>query len=392
MKNFFVAILAFVLITYTETNLIYCPSEIICASPHQTIVPRVKHLSFLNQHYPIPDVLPSSSPLSSLQPTWQRLDFSIIPSPRIGSSFALNTTNKVAYMFGGIDSSVGELNDLWLTNGLVWLQFQTPHSPDGRSDASMTYDEASQTGILFGGIKNPSLLGDTWLFNGVDWLQQHPLVSPTPRSHASIAYDANKNLTILFGGLVDTGGKFDEASDGMWVWDGSNWQQQFPALLPPPRWGANMAYDRARKAIVLFGGAIDGGYREDTWLWDGISWIEQHPLRQPAGRANFGMVYDEVRQQVVIFGGQSYADVDPTETWVWDGQDWSPLPTSQSPPKEMTYAAQLVYLPTLRSVALYNASRKKTIGSDGEIYIFDQSEVWVLTYRDLVYLPIIRKS
>jgi len=81
-----------------------------------------------------------------------------------------------------------------------------------------------------------------------------------------VAYDVGRNLTILFGGQADTGGKYWEALNETWAWDGANWQQQFPPTLPPARWGANMAYDHARKSIVLFGGAAGGGFREDTWL------------------------------------------------------------------------------------------------------------------------------
>jgi hypothetical protein len=146
----------------------------------------------------------------------------------------LNPINKIALLFGGINSTIGELNDLWLTNGLSWIQFQTPHAPKPRSDASMAYDEVHQVAVLFGGIGDGELLGDTWLFNGINWIQQQPLVSPSPRTGASMAYDAERNVTILFGGLVDTSGKFDEALNETWTWDGEIWEQQFPATPPLP--------------------------------------------------------------------------------------------------------------------------------------------------------------
>jgi hypothetical protein len=220
-------------------------------------------------------------------------------------------------------------------------------------------------------------------------LERRPMVSPSPRTGASMSYDADRNVTILFGGQADTREKYWEALNEMWVWDGENWQQQFPDTLPPARWGATMVYDHARKSIVLFGGVNDGSYWEDTWLWDGASWTEQHSLHHPAGRANFGMAYDEGRQQVVLFGGQTYLDVDPTETWAWDGQDWTQLPTRQAPPKELAYGAQLVYLPDLQSVVLYNDFRDKTFNPDDTFTITDRSEVWALAYRSRVYLPII---
>ncbi len=343
---------------------------------------------------PIPQLIlaqrqsPSSFPPP--QSEWQRLDFPVLPLPRVGSSFILNPINKIALLFGGINSTAGELNDLWMTDGHGWVQFQTPHSPESRADASMAYDEAHREAVLFGGIGGGELLGDTWVFDGVDWIQQQPAVSPSPRTAASMVYDPERKVTILFGGLAESGGKFDEALNEMWVLDGETWQQQFPAVLPPARWGANLVYDRLHKAILLFGGGTSGGgFREDTWLWDGASWIEQHPSHHPAGRANFGMAYDESRQQVILFGGQTYADSDPTESWAWDGQDWTQLPTRQEPSEELAYGAQLVYIPELQTVTLYNDFREKSITPNDDILFTERSGVWVLAYRYLFYLPII---
>ena len=131
-------------------------------------------------------------------------------------------------------------------------------------------------------------------------------------------------------------------------------------------------------------------YYDDTWLWDGTSWTEMHPLHRPAGRADFGMAFDESRQQVILFGGQSYAYIDTTETWAWDGQDWIQLQAFQSPPKDLAYGAQLVYVPDLQAVMLYNAFRQKSIIADENIFA-ELSSVWFLNYRYLIYLPIIDK-
>jgi hypothetical protein len=388
IRRILTACMLLVLITYTETELALNWVDIARASSLKATTSLVTNLEPTSQLNP--DQWQSPFPLPLSQPEWQKLDFPVLPSPRVGSSLILNPINKIAYLFGGLNSTTGALNDFWLTNGLSWMQFHTPHSPEPRSETSMTYDEVHQMAVLFGGIGGAGkLLGDTWLFNGIDWIRQQPLVSPSPRTGASMAYDAERNATILFGGLTDTSGKSDEAFNEMWIWDGETWQQQFPTTLPPARWGAQMVYDRTRKSIILFGGGSGGGFLEDTWLWDGFSWVEQHPLQHPAGRANFGMAYDESKQQVILFGGQASADVVPTETWAWDGQDWAQLLTRQAPPKELDYGAQLVYLPDLQTVIIYNAFREKKIVSDDSFINIERSEVWALTYRNLVYLPII---
>jgi len=372
-------------LTLNQADITSVPSPVTAITPVTT----AESFSQLTQ---IPTRSSSSSAFPSPQPLWQRLDNHTLPTPRIGSSFTLNPINKIALLFGGYNSSLGMLNDLWLTNGFDWMQFQTPHSPGERFGANMAYDEARQMAVLFGGSNyTQTLFGDTWLFNGVDWTQVQPLTSPSPRADAVMAYDADRNLTILFGGLADTGGKYWEPLNDMWIWDGENWEQQFPDLLPPARVGANMVYDRLRKSIVLFGGGAGGHLREDTWLWDGFSWTEQHPIHHPAGRADFGMAYDESHQQAILFGGQSSPYNDPPETWTWDGQDWTQLLTRQTPPEDLAYGVQLVYMPSLQTVMLYNDLREKTVIPDESFTITESSEVWALNYLNLIFLPFIKE-
>jgi hypothetical protein len=100
------------------------------------------------------------------------------------------------------------------------------------------------------------------------------------------------------------------------------------------------------------------------------------------------MAYDEGRQQVILFGGQTYLDVDPTETWAWDGQDWIKLRTYQAPPSDLAYGAQLVYLPDLQAVSLFNDFRQKIENPDGTVTFIEQTEVWALNSRYLIFSPV----
>jgi hypothetical protein len=386
-RRILVGCIAFVLLASMRAELAHNQVDSASAASRDTADSLVTTSESTNQNNLAQQL--ASPGLPELVPVWQRLDIPVLPSPRFGASLTVNPINKVGLLFGGYSSAEGELNDLWLTDGLGWIQFQTPHSPEPRVNASLAYDVEHQKGVLFGGFGAMMLLGDTWLFNGIDWIQQQPLVSPPPRSAASMTYDPERNVIILFGGLADTG-EFEQAVNEMWIWDGETWQQQFPATLPPARWGAAMAYDHARRAVILFGGTGGGGFWEDTWLWNGAAWVEQHPEHHPAGRANFGMAYAEATQTVILWGGQTHLEVDPTETWAWDGQDWTLLPTLQAPPEALAYGAQLAYIPGLQTVMLYNALREKTVLPDGSFIYTESSDVWILTYRYLVYLPIIR--
>ena len=69
------------------------------------------------------------------------------------------------------------------------------------------------------------------------WTKQAPATHPPAKTDASMAYDAATSTTVLFGednGAADT-----------WTWDGSTWTKQAPATNPSARTGAAMAYDAA---------------------------------------------------------------------------------------------------------------------------------------------------
>jgi hypothetical protein len=333
------------------------------------------------------------SGLNVVRPTWKQLDFESLPPPRIGFSLTLNPLNKLGILFGGLDSTTGELNDLWLTDGFGWIQFQTLHTPPARSYSSMTYDEARQEAFLFGGGDAGGLLGDTWSFDGVDWTQQYPAHSPPPRSDASMAYDPGRNVVVLFGGGSGFDGTDWETLNDMWVWDGTDWEQLFPASLPPARFGAGLVYDPARHAMLLFGGGTGGGgLLDDIWLWDGADWSEQQPAHHPPARADFGMAYDETRQMVTLYGGQTQAFTDPTETWAWDGDDWELLPTIQSPPERLSYMAELVYMPGLQTVIVVNDFRIKPLPNDDLSSYTDHMEVWGLYFQYMSFLPFVTEK
>jgi hypothetical protein len=131
----------------------------------------------------------------------------------------------------------------------------------------MAYDAATGTVVLFSGSGNSPRrfpLDDTWTWNGATWTKQAPATRPTGRREASMAYDAAIGTVVLFGGYnPHTGNEFD----GTWVWDGHTWTRQAPATSPPARHAASMAYDAATGNMVLFGGAGQSHVFGDTWTW-----------------------------------------------------------------------------------------------------------------------------
>jgi hypothetical protein len=184
----------------------------------------------------------------------------------------------------------------------------------------MVYDAARRQVLLFGGCGggSPCLLGDTWTWDGMTWTEQHPATSPPARAHIGMAYDASRRQVLLFGGAPVFG--------DTWTWDGLNWTKQDPATSPVPRRDMGMAYDAVEGQTVLF-----GGFRMsrphifvygDTWEWDGLAWTQRAPGTSPSPRYGAGMAYDAARRQVLLFGGTD-GSFSLGDTWTWDGTTWT---------------------------------------------------------------------
>jgi hypothetical protein len=140
-----------------------------------------------------------------------------------------------------------------------------------------------------------------------------------------MAFDIARREVVLFGGDGEGEGYLDDT----WTWNGTTWRQEYAETPLRARIGNGLAYDKARQEIVLFGGA--GGWDppldlrlDDTWTWDGTAWTEEHPEAHPAS-IGFGMSYFAATRQVVLFGDDGG---DGDATWAWDGTTWAQLPPS----------------------------------------------------------------
>ncbi len=324
-----------------------------------------------------------SSPVSIPTPPsyWKRIESPVLPPPRSRAAFILHPPNNTGLLFGGYSSTSGLLNDFWSFDGSIWTELHPANSPPARADAVMAFDPVNASVVLFGGTGNDGIFGDTWLFDGTDWIEQHPENSPSARFGASMVFDMTNEEIILFGGMTGSG----EPSNQMWTWDGVNWQQEFPANLPSARWGASMVYDPTNGSVLLFGGSAADAQLDDTWQWDGTNWVEQISKVRPDPRTQHGMVYDPDREQVILFGGIPSTDIVPTDTWVWDGQSWTQLYTTFEPPDGMAYGADLVYLPVLKTIIVYNSITDKITRPEGMFYYSEHSDIWVLNDHRLIY-------
>jgi hypothetical protein len=190
----------------------------------------------------------------------------------------------------------------------------------------MAHDSLRGVTVLYSG--GTVAIDDMWLFDGTSWTRQFPAVRPVLRSNHAMVYDTVRDRIVLFGGM-GFGVPFGRVQD-TWEWDGSQWLRRIPLHAPPARSGHGMVYDLARQRTVLFGGEGDTVMLTDTWEWNGEDWSQAAPAHAPPTHSGFAMAFDAARQRTVLFGGWYLGGID--ETWEWDGVDWLQRTPAVAPP------------------------------------------------------------
>jgi hypothetical protein len=249
-----------------------------------------------------------------------------------------DTATRSTVLFGGqYAKNHFPSRDTYSWDGTSWTQLHPATSPRGRFGAAMAHDAATGTAVLFGGnggdLHRPKVFRNTWTWNGITWTEQAPATSPGPLAYASMAYDAATHSVVLFGGENVRGRVFGAT----WSWNGTTWTELAPATSPSARFGAAMAYDPATHSIVLFGGNNGSNVLGDTWSWNGTTWTQLTPATSPPARYAAAVTYDAHISRVVLYGGASsqigrgssnFLD----DTWTWDGTTWTQRNPLHHPP------------------------------------------------------------
>ncbi len=203
------------------------------------------------------------------------------------------------------------------TSSINWIQVFPGTSPTPRSYLAMTYDEASQKVILFGGYDGTKHLNDTWIFDGVTWTRVNASIAPPARSAAQIAYDRVTRKVILFGGFNGR-----QYLGDTWLWDGNTlrWTRITPVHSPPAVTGP-MVFTDPNGHVDEFGGFDGRFYQATMWQWNGSDWSQLYPAQLPYARGLAAVGVNTLRNEAVLFGG--LADVNPINTWTYDGKTWT---------------------------------------------------------------------
>jgi hypothetical protein len=124
------------------------------------------------------------------------------------------------------------------------------------------------------------------------------------------------------------------ARSAVWTWDGAGWTAVPVAGAGPSSNEADMAYDPARRVILLWDhGCVrlvmgfTGGCAEQvdrTWTWDGRRWSLQPARSSPTGSGQGSMAYDRRLGRIVYVNGAGRA-------WSWTGSEWRPVAAGGGP-------------------------------------------------------------
>lgn len=269
----------------------------------------------------VPSLLLSCLPLAA-QASWTQLNPSQSPPLRGSATYVSHEASGSLLQLFGFDLASGTFaTTAWRLQGGSWA-LQPGPLPPLRDVVSTAYDAVRQQAVLFGGYSpiTSQMFTDTWLWDGAHWTQANPALSPSARQAAAMGFDHRRGVVVLFGGRD----AFNQNLNDTWEWNGTTWQLHNVPNPPSGRVGAMLAFDPVNGALVLHGGSVFVGQYynvfNDTWSYDGTQWQQRFPATPPSPRLLAGMVTDLHRQRVVMLGGVTN---DPF-AWEWDGAQWTP--------------------------------------------------------------------
>jgi hypothetical protein len=241
------------------------------------------------------------------------------------------------------DSTFATIADTWEGSATTWRPITGPDVAP-RDHQSLVVDENRQALLMFGGIpgdRAPTWPSDTWALREQGW-ERIATDGPAGRGRTALAYDAARKQVVLFGGVGAPPGERQEQPffSDTWVLDRSGWCKVADSG-PRGRYAHGMAFDERTGVILLYSGAA--AHRNapltDMWQWDGSRWTEIRLTGPTPGyRYQPVMVYDRARGRTVLYGG-SPTSVD--DTWEWDGHQWKDIRPCR--PIESAIAAESLY-------------------------------------------------
>lgn len=300
---------------------------------------------------------------------WTELSPAVSPSIRVWAPFTYDAADGYVLMFGGQGSGAQhDLTDTWTFHSGIWtnLTGSVGAHPSFSYGSSMAYDSEDGYVVLYGGGKAGTFTNATWTYRAGHWtnITKSAGTPPVCRFDASMADDPAAGYLVLFGGNGRPEGSCFKAGaheqfNDTWRFLDGKWTQIDPAMSPPARWMANLAYSPTGEYLLLFGGASALNFAmADTWEFQVAhgagNWKHVAVTRYPPARFSASMAFDPVDGYFVLFGGLSETFVDApllSDVWTFNGTAWANRTVAPTPPPR--FSASMVYNPNGEFVLLF---------------------------------------
>jgi hypothetical protein len=253
------------------------------------------------------------------QNQWNNISPSKSPSPRYHFAMVYDNIDDLIILFGGMESTNYPfywVNDTWTYNltSNQWVNMSPQEAPPVGYYV-MTYDIIDAVCVAFGGGSldyYSTIPSTTWTYSVTTnkWTKHDTNITPFSRIASAMTYDEANNVMMLFGGFRDDGMGGKDFND-TWILNPENftWTQKSPMISPPARPGHAMVYDSYKKATILFGGnhgpnGADTDFR-DTWYYNSTNntWVQLYPANTPHQREFHQMFYDSSANSIILTGG-----------------------------------------------------------------------------------------
>jgi hypothetical protein len=231
--------------------------------------------------------------------------------------------------------------------------------------AMMVFDAERQHVVLFGGWaiassgQGATYPNDFWAWDGRVWRElvvPEGSARPSGRDAPHLAYDAARRRVVMFGGRRELPGDRVEILADTWEWDGARWHEVTNTGLEKVL-HAVTAYDPVRRRVVMYGGFGDAGFSRKLREWDGTRWV----TRDSTGPASLpGAAAMTPSGELIVMGISPTPDNAPVpppapHTWTFQASSWRTA--EQGPPI---------------------ANLQPTAGApDGTLYVYQAWERWV---------------
>ena len=271
---------------------------------------------------------------------WQRIDVAgAAPGARKDATLVYDDANNSLLLFGGRSGGQG-LNDLWsfdLDSG-KWAEVTAPGAPDTRWGHVSIFDSGRSRMVVFSGQRPGGFLNDTWVFDTVkqEWREISPDGDgPSKRYGSCSGYDSENDLFYISHGFTASG-RFDDT----WAFDleAERWTEVSPTELRPiERCLHRCAFDPESNSLFLFGGQSNRTpILGDLWRYDPAAkeWTDVSPEGEsPSPRFFSSLVRDPESRRFILFGGFT-GDGRKNDLWSYaPGEGWTGLAPSATAPE-----------------------------------------------------------